>query len=82
MAEYRKLLLDLDLTQEVKIQCVGVFDTVGSLGVPINPFLQRLLPFLPSYFREYSWFDTGLSEIVMNGFQALALDEHRYPFSP
>ncbi|KAK3703338.1 hypothetical protein LTR37_014550 [Vermiconidia calcicola] len=80
--EYFKALLSLDLTQEVKVKCIGVWDTVGALGIPVNPLLQRLFPFLPSFVREYSWFDTRLDGHIENTFQALALDERRYPFSP
>ena len=79
---YLDTLLSLSLTQEVKIQCIGVWDTVGALGIPINPLLQRVLPFLPSFVREYSWFDTRLDKHIGNAFQALALDEHRFPYSP
>ena len=80
--EYLKALLSLNLTQEVQIKCIGVWDTVGALGIPINPILQHVFPFLPSFVREYTWFDTGLDRHTENAFQALALDEHRAPFSP
>ena len=80
--EYLKILLSLDLTQEVQIKCIGVWDTVGALGIPINPILQRVFPFLPSFVREYSWFDTRIDRHIENAFQALALDERRFPFSP
>lgn len=82
MEQYFARLKSLGLTQEVNIQCIGVWDTVGALGIPVNPLLQRVFPFLPSFFREYSWFDTGLDRHVENAFQALAMDEHRAPFSP
>ena len=82
LGEYLKILLSLDLTQEAQIKCIGVWDTVGALGIPINPLLQRVFPFLPSFVREYSWFDTRLDRHVENAFQALALDEHRFPYSP
>ena len=79
---YRKHLLSLGLTQEVKIQCIGVWDTVGALGIPINPVFRRIFPLLPAFIREYRWFDTRLDNCIENAFQALALDEHRFPFSP
>ncbi|QIW96566.1 hypothetical protein AMS68_002084 [Peltaster fructicola] len=82
MDEYRRQLVLLGLSQEVKIKSIGVFETVGALGIPVNPVLQRILPFLPSFFREYSWFDTRLGSHVESGFQALALDEKRAPFHP
>ena len=49
--EYLDILLSLGLTQEVQIKCIGVFDTVGALGIPIDPVVQRLFPFLPSFIR-------------------------------
>lgn len=80
MFAYRKHLLSLGLTQEVQIKGIGVWDTVGALGIPVNPFFQRLG--LPSFIREYNWYDTRLSNVVENAFQALAIDEHRFPYSP
>lgn len=82
MDEYRRLLLNLNLTQEANVKCIGVWDTVGALGIPVNPLLQGLFPFLPSFVREYSWFDTTLDNHIEHAFQALALDERRFPYSP
>ncbi|KAK5163487.1 uncharacterized protein LTR77_010669 [Saxophila tyrrhenica] len=80
--EYLKVLLAMDLTQEVQIRCIGVWDTVGALGVPVNPLVQQLVPFLPGFLRGYRWFDTRLDKHIDNAFQALALDERRFPFTP
>lgn len=80
MSAYQQHLLSLGLTQEVKIKVIGVFDTVGALGIPINPVLQHIG--LPSFIREYRWYDTRLSNVVENAFQALALDETRSPYAP
>lgn len=80
MTSYRRHLLSLGLTQEVKIKAIGVWDTVGALGIPINPVLQQIG--LPSFIREYRWYDTRLSNVVDNAFQALAMDETRAPYSP
>lgn len=82
MSEYFRILKKLGLTQEVQVKCIGVWDTVGALGIPVNPILQRVFPFLPGFVREYSWFDTRLDHKIKNAFQALALDERRFPFSP
>ena len=82
MQSYREILLSLNLTQEVNIKCIGVWDTVGALGIPINPILQRVFPFLPSFIREYRWFDTTIDDHVENAFQALGLDERRFPYAP
>jgi len=81
MAAYRKALTALGLTNIADIQCIGVWDTVGSLGIPVNPILQRIFG-LPGYLKEYRWFDTRVDDRVLNAFQALAIDEARWPFSP
>ncbi|TKA67742.1 hypothetical protein B0A55_07786 [Friedmanniomyces simplex] len=80
--QYLKILLGLGLTQKVTINAIGVFDTVGALGIPVNPLLQRAFPFLPSFFRTYRFFDTKLHNSISNAYHALALDERRYPYSP
>jgi hypothetical protein len=77
---YAQKLKDLKLTREVKITAIGVFDTVGSLGLPVTPWLQSI-GFAPSL-RKYRFYDTTISNNVLNAFQALALDEHRSAFSP
>jgi uncharacterized protein (DUF2235 family) len=82
MQSYREILLSLDLTQEVNVKCIGVWDTAGALGIPINPILQRLFPFLPSFIREYRWYDTTIDDHVENAFQALGLDERRFSYAP
>jgi len=57
------------------VKCLGVFDTVGALGIP----LTGLNAF--NHWR-YQFHDTALGSIVDNAFQALALDEPRWPFRP
>ncbi|KAF3931314.1 hypothetical protein ABW19_dt0204345 [Dactylella cylindrospora] len=61
----------------VKIKVIGCFDTVGSMGIPENWFTNTLDLNKSQKFR-----DPELSGIVQNAFHALALDEHRRPFSP
>jgi uncharacterized protein (DUF2235 family) len=61
------------------IQCVGVWDTVGSLGVP-NTLFQGILKHLFRVNREFH--DTDLSSSVAFAFHAVAIDEHRKPFLP
>ncbi|KAL1302733.1 hypothetical protein AAFC00_003087 [Neodothiora populina] len=93
LREYRVLLQSLGLmhkapardnpAEEVRIQAVACWDTVGALGIPVNPFFQKFFK-LPAFLRlkNLRWMDTSLTDNIMNAFQALALDEHRAPFSP
>ncbi|KAG9860236.1 SDA1-domain-containing protein, partial [Aureobasidium melanogenum] len=67
--------------RDVPIRAIGVWETVGALGIPVNPWFQKHFG-LPGFLHEYKWLDTKLSDNVENAFQALALDEHRAPFSP
>jgi type VI secretion system (T6SS) phospholipase Tle1-like effector len=60
--------------ENVVIKCIGVWDTVGSLGVPGN------IDFL---FKDYYAFhNTDLGARVDSAFHALALDERREDFVP
>ncbi|MCJ1434448.1 hypothetical protein MMC27_003816 [Xylographa pallens] len=73
---YTKELERLNMTRlRIPIKAVGVWDTVGSLGIPDI----GLWPKGPS---EYAFINTAVSPNVENAFHALALDEHRKPFSP
>jgi uncharacterized protein (DUF2235 family) len=61
---------------DADIRFVGVWDTVGSLGIPID---HIRLPFLT---KRWTFHDTTLSSHVRFAYQALAIDERRRPFSP
>jgi len=61
---------------ETGIQFIGVWDTVGALGIPDT---ASWFPFARSRYRFH---DTELSRIVKYACQALALDEHRKDFAP
>jgi uncharacterized protein (DUF2235 family) len=63
-------------SRETPIKCVGVWDTVGSLGVPTGGPIGMLTR------NRYGFHDVRLSSVVENGFHALAIDERRKPFSP
>ena len=65
----------------VPIRAVGVWDTVGALGVPRIPLLESL-GIQSRQMRDYSFYDTRLSPCIENAFQALALDEQRDPIMP
>jgi uncharacterized protein (DUF2235 family) len=57
---------------EAKIRMVGVWDTVGSLGIPSA--IGEIDPIL------YGFLDTGLHPDVLNAYHALAIDERRVEF--
>ncbi len=57
-----------------KIKFIGVWDTVGALGIP------GLFSFVGKELFEFH--DVTLSKIVENAYHALALDERRQPFLP
>ena len=52
----------------VRIHFIGVWDTVGALGIPGTMLSEK---------GKYSWHDTELSNIVDRAYHAMALDEHR-----
>ncbi len=59
---------------DAQITMVGVWDTVGSLGIPavfggVDPSI-------------YGFLDTSLNPKIQNAFQALAIDERRKEFPP
>jgi len=57
------------------IRFIGVWDTVGSLGIPLRG-LRRLTR------RKHQFHDTELSGSVTYACHALAIDERRSPFEP
>jgi uncharacterized protein (DUF2235 family) len=59
---------------EPRIRCIGVWDTVGALGIPLSGL--RLLN------RRWQFHDMKLSSQVDCAFQALSIDEKRKPFVP
>jgi uncharacterized protein (DUF2235 family) len=71
IARYRKL----NKTRSVTIRMVGVWDTVGALGIPFG-IIEALTR------RRYQFHDVTLSACVQHAYQALAIDEHRSTFQP
>ncbi|BES70988.1 DUF2235 domain-containing protein [Marinobacter nanhaiticus D15-8W] len=62
-------------SRRIPVRFLGVFDTVGALGIPV-PGLRRLS-------RPWVGFhDTQLCDSVSYAVQALAIDERRAPFQP
>ncbi len=59
-----------DRHRSVHIQCVGVWDTVGALGIPGSRFCLQ----------TFAFYQTELGSHVRYAFQALAIDERRGNF--
>ena len=71
--------------REIRIQCVGVWDTVGSLGIPAGGFEIFGVPIgTPRFIALHGqrFHDVELSSYIDNAFQALAVDERRVFFKP
>ena len=69
-------------TLDVSIKAIGVWETVGSLGVPRIGWLGEASERLSAGLSDYSFYDTMLDDNIENAFQALALDEKRASFQP
>ena len=63
------------LSYDVDITFLGVWDTVGAMGIPVRG-LRRLSR------GRYEFHGRGLSPRVKRAFHALAIDERRSPFRP
>jgi uncharacterized protein (DUF2235 family) len=57
------------------IKFIGVWDTVGALGIPINAFQWYNK-------KKYAFYDTALSSIIENAYHAISVDEQRSNFKP
>jgi hypothetical protein len=73
LTEQEKWLLKY--SQPAKVKVVGVWDTVGSVGVAAGniPHISR---------SQFDYLQTGLFLPILNGYHALAVDEHRSDFAP
>jgi uncharacterized protein (DUF2235 family) len=64
-----------------RIHFIGVWDTVGALGIPaLGP--RWLKPIVTRLNSRYQFHDTNLSTRVNGAFHALAIDEQRKAFEP
>ncbi|MER7575060.1 DUF2235 domain-containing protein [Streptomyces sp. NPDC126514] len=67
--------------RETDIRFIGVWDTVGALGIPM-PSAPWLQPFGQRFNRRWAFHDTELGSGVEAAFHALAVDERRSAFRP
>jgi len=65
-----------DCHVDAEIKFLGVWDTVGALGIPTNILGSSLVN------KQYQFHDTSPSRIVRHGCHALAIDEERDEFVP
>lgn len=74
-ARKRKMIDALDITrrENVRIRCVGVWDTVGSLGIPTD--WGRML-------KRFYFQDVQLTDRVDVALHAVGIDEKRDAFAP
>lgn len=71
MKAYRK---NYSVEDEVPIHFVGIWDTVGALGIPLSSF---------NWFnKKYHFHDVKLSTTIKHAYHALAVDEKRKIFEP
>lgn len=66
-----------NFSHEPRVRFIGVFDTVGALGVPLKGL--RIAALIN---RRWQFHDTALSSQVERAHHALAIDEKRGPFQP
>ncbi|TGO19965.1 hypothetical protein BPAE_0327g00080 [Botrytis paeoniae] len=66
--------------ESMEVEVVGVFDTVGALGLP--EVFGMELPKWTTIGDKPEWHNVELSANIKHAFQALALDEHREAFTP
>ena len=62
-------------SHEPRIRFVGVWDTVGALGIPLKPWSAANM-------RRYQFHDVTLSSTIDHAYHALALHERRNTFRP
>ncbi|OKL57390.1 hypothetical protein UA08_07532 [Talaromyces atroroseus] len=81
-AWYQKHKDKLHLSENIKIKVVGVWDTVGALGIPEWPLVGLAARSGIAFNKKYSFHNTRLSKNVDYAFQCLAIDERRLTFPP
>lgn len=66
--------------ESIKVKCIGVFDTVGSYGIPAGLGLGAL-PHVFTYWTR-GFHSRKISDRVDVALHAMAIDEMRRPFAP
>jgi len=63
-------------SRDTDLHFVGVWDTVGSLGIPVGGIS------FPGFSKFYNFHDTELSNHVHHAYHAIATNEYREPYFP
>lgn len=77
---FHKAAVQNTIEANPRIKCVGVFDTVGSYGVPAGIGLAAVGRYVTLAFLGFH--DTEIGKHVDIGLHAVAVDERRRPFVP
>jgi hypothetical protein len=69
--------------EEQAIHFIGVWDTVGALGIPSDlPGWGAIAEAFPGWEQRWGFHDTQLSRTVSHAFHGLSIDEQRPPYRP
>jgi uncharacterized protein (DUF2235 family) len=77
---YKRLAAQNAIHPDRTVKCVGVFDTVGSYGVPAGIGLAALGRYITLV--QLGFHDTSFGSHIIVGLHAIAVDERRRPFVP
>jgi len=80
LADYARLAAKQSFHDMRTITCVGVWDTVGSYGIPAGIGLAPLARYFALI--TLGFHDTSFGDHIRLGLHAVAVDEHRRPFVP
>ncbi|MBC8453068.1 MAG: DUF2235 domain-containing protein [Chloroflexi bacterium] len=68
-------------SRNVTVKFMGVYDTVGSMGV-LQKWISDINGYEEKWFERWGFHDFRLSSLIETGYQALAIDEKRRAFRP
>jgi uncharacterized protein (DUF2235 family) len=80
LVAYHKMLAADAFHSDRDINCVGVWDTVGSYGIPAGFGFAALARYVALFFLGFH--DTYFGNHIDVGLHAVAIDERRRPFVP
>jgi uncharacterized protein (DUF2235 family) len=80
LADYNALAAKQSFHDTRTITCVGVWETVGSYGIPAGIGLAPLARYFT--LLTLGFHDTSFGDHIKLGLHAVAVDEHRRPFVP